>query len=103
MSMRATFTTNFIYDGSDAFLYRKEKMCEILNIKMDLKGSSMIGQLSGILSGSDLGETDIRRWIEEQCYELHKITKVPFKIVYLLEGGDIVIKEINPWYADSNL
>ena len=96
MSMRSTFTTEFIYDGSDGFLERKAKMCERLDIKLDTKSGNMIGQLSGVLKGSDLAEEDIRRWLSEMCYELEKITIVPFKIVWLLEGGDIIIKEIKP-------
>lgn len=92
--MRATFTTNFIYDGSEGYLERKERLCKILNISSDNKAGNMIGQLSGILSGSDLGETDVKRWLEEQCYDLYQVTQVPFTIVYLLEGGDIIIKNI---------
>lgn len=96
MSMRATFTTEFIYDGADGFLERKAKMCEALDIKMDLRGGNMIGQLSGITKGLDLAEEDIRRWLLEMCHELSKITIVQFKIVWLLEGGDLICKEIHP-------
>ena len=96
MSMRATFTTEFIYDGSDGFLERKAKLCEALDAKMDLNGGNMIGQIHGITSGLDLAEEDIRRWLLEMCWELMRITKVPFKIVWLLEGGDIIVKQIEP-------
>lgn len=94
--MRATFTTDFIYDGRDGYLERKAKMCEVLEIKMDLSGGSCIGQLSGVTKGLDLAERDIKTWIEEMCYELRKVTLVPFKAVWLLEGGDVLIKEIIP-------
>ena len=94
--MRATFTTDFIYDGSDGYLERKYKMCEVLDVKMNLNGGIMVGQISGITKGLDLAEEDIRRWLLEMCYELGKITRVPFKIVWLFEGGDVLCKEINP-------
>ena len=92
MSMRATFTTEYIYDGDKGYFERKVKMCEILNI--EAKEENMVGQLSGILSGLDLSEEDVRRWLEEQVYELGKITIVPFGIVYLLEGGDLIYKKV---------
>lgn len=95
MSMRATFTTEFIYDGSDGYLERKAKMCEILNTKMDLKSGTVIGQISGITSGLDLEEEDIRRWVLEFCYELMRITIIPFKIVWLFENGDVLMKKIH--------
>lgn len=97
MSMRATFTTSFIYDGGPGFEDRKYTMCEILSIPIENRCHSMIGQLSGIVSGSDLEEDDIRMWIDEQCRDLRKITTIPFKIVYLLEGGDILIRDIQPY------
>ena len=99
--MRATFTTEFIYDGTDGFLERKAKMCEVLDIKMDLKGGSCIGQLAGIISGLSLAEEDINRWLNEQVYKLAKITVVPFRIVYLFEGGDLVCK--NVWVKKKDL
>jgi hypothetical protein len=92
--MRATFTTEYIYDGSEGFKNRQEKMCAILEIKP--KSDNMVGQLSGILSGLDLAESDIKRWIEEQSNELSKVTTVEFRIVWLLEGGDIICKKIIP-------
>lgn len=101
MSMRATFTTEFIYDGSKGYLERKDKMMEILEegeLKLERNNhmGSMIGQISGITSGLDLVESDIKRWIDEQYWDLCRITIVPFKIVWLLEGGDIFIKEVIP-------
>ena len=86
MSMRATFTTDFIYDGQDGYLERKAKLCDVLDIKMDLQGGTMIGQLSGITSGLDLAL--------EMCYDLSKIMIGPFRIVWSLEGGDLICKEI---------
>ena len=94
MSMRATFTTEYIYDGDEGFIERAAKMCEVMDIKMDTKGGNMIGQLTGILSGLDLAEEDIKRWMEEKVHELSKITIVPFRIVYLLEGGDLILKQV---------
>lgn len=92
--MRATFTTEYIYDGSDGFEIRAKKMAEVLGIEW--RGRNMIGQLSGITKGLDLVEEDIRRWLEEMCFDLEKITLVSFKIVWLLEGGDLICKEIKP-------
>ena len=97
--MRATFTTEFIYDGADGYEDRKDKMMEVLEggeskMERNNKMGSMVGQICGITHGSDLGETDIKRWIDEMCYDLYKITIVPFKIVWLLESGDIIIKDI---------
>lgn len=92
MSMRATFTTEYIYDGSEGQQERSDKMRDVL--MAEKKNSNYIGQISGITSGSDLSEQDIKGWIDEMCYELSKVTIVPFKIVWLLESGDIIIKEI---------
>ncbi len=96
MSMRATFTTEFIYDGSDGYQKRGKDMKDILMVKMELMGGSMIGQIAGITSGLDLSEYDIKEYIDEMVLDLSKVTKVPFKIVWLFEGGDILIKEIVP-------
>ncbi len=94
--MRAAFTTEFIYDGVEGYLERKAKMCQILDAEMDLQGGNMIGRIAGITKGLDLAEEDIRRWLLEMCWELARVTKVQFKIVWLLEGGDVLIKEIHP-------
>ena len=95
MSMRATFTTEFIYDGVEGNRERYEKMCNALGVKpTERMGGNMIGQISGITSGSDLAESDIKRWIEEMCYEVEKIAIVEFNIAWLLESGDIIIKHI---------
>ncbi len=94
MSMRATFTTEFIYDGVEGNIERYTKMCEALGVKPKEGYRHMIGQISGITSGSDLGESDIKRWIEEMCYEVEKLAIVEFSIVWLLESGDIIIKHI---------
>ena len=100
MSMRAAFTTEFIYDGAKGFEERANKMVDILSVGGDyvapLGGGNMVGQLSGITRGLDLAEEDIRRWLLEMCYELSKVTIVPFRIVWLLEGGDLICKEIIP-------
>jgi hypothetical protein len=102
MSMRATYTTEFIYDGADGHSDRKDKMMEVLEageikkLERDNHMGNMIGQISGITSGLNLDESDIKRWIDEQCWDLCKITIVPFKIVWLLEGGDVIIKEVTP-------
>lgn len=94
--MRAAFTTEFIYDGVEDYLERRTKLCEILDVKPNSKSGNMVGQISGLTKGLDLAESDIKRWIDEMAYELSKVTIVPFKIVWLFEGGDIVIKEIVP-------
>lgn len=99
--MRATFTTEFIYDGSEGFEERKQQMVEILNSGQAYKpeqpkGGNMIGQLFGVTSGLDLAENDIKSWIEDMCAELRVVTKVEFKIVWLFEGGDILIKTVVP-------
>ena len=82
--MRASFTTEFIYDGTDEFLTRRTKMVKILEADKEHKGGNMIGRITGLTSGLDLAEEDIRRWLSEMCYELSKITIIPFKIVWLL-------------------
>jgi len=94
MSMRATFTTEYIYDGADGYEKRQKEMVDILSGHASSK--NMIGQISGIISGSDLAESDIKRWMDEQCWDLCKITIVPFRIVWLLEGGDLICKEVCP-------
>lgn len=94
--MRATFTTEFIYDGSENFNVRAKKMATTLETKWNVRNGGMIGQISGITRGLDLAEEDIRRWLLEMCYELEKITIMPFKIIWLLEGGDLICKEIKP-------
>lgn len=94
MSMRATFTTDFIYDFQEGWVGRRTKMCEILGGYASSKGGDMIGQISGITKGLDLSEQDIRDEIEELAFELHKVTGIPFRIVWLLEGGDLICKEI---------
>ncbi|HEX9060868.1 MAG TPA: hypothetical protein VF941_11870 [Clostridia bacterium] len=100
MSMRATFTKEFIYDGSKGFQKRREKLFRILSSTEgyiplpEFRGGNCMGQISGIISGLDLAESDIRRWIEEQRWECAYITKVPFRIVWLLEGGDVIIKDV---------
>lgn len=96
MSMRACFTTEFIYDGSKGYQDRGIEMCKVLDVPCNISGGNMIGQIAGILSGLDLAENDIRTQLEDQAIDLCKITLIPFKIVYLLEGGDIVVKEIFP-------
>ena len=95
--MRATFTTEFIYDGSDGYRKRYRTICEILGAPREkTRKRNMIGQIFGITNGMDISEEDIRRWIEEICHDLAKITIVQFRIVWLLEGGDLLCKEINP-------
>jgi len=94
MSMRAAFTTEFIYDGAEGFEKRARKIAKVLDVEW--QGKNIVGQLSGVTGGLDLAEEDIRRWLLEMCYELGKITIVSFKIVWLLQGGDIIIKEITP-------
>lgn len=100
MSMRATFTTDFIYDGSEGYQERGKEIQSILTStegnrpQAPLRGGNVIGQIAGICSGSDLSESDLKRWIDEMAVDCGKITKVPFKIVWLLEGGDVIIKEI---------
>ena len=101
MSMRATYTTEFIYDGAVGYLERKDKLMEVLEagerkMERDNHMGNMIGQISGITSGLDLAESDIKRWIDEQYWDLCKITIVPFRIVWLLEGGDLICKEVTP-------
>jgi hypothetical protein len=101
MSMRATFTTEFIYDGIEGFDDRKDKMMEVLEagenkLNRNNHMGNMIGQIAGITHGLDLEESDIKRWIEEQYWDLCRITKVPFKIVWLLEGGDTIVKQVSP-------
>ncbi len=102
MSMRATFTTEFIYDGAEGWNERKKKMVDILSVHypVDTSSGTCIGRISGVLSELDLAEEDIRRWLLEICYDLAKVTKVPFKIVWLLEGGDLICKEIQPITSD---
>ena len=56
----------------------------------------MLGQIFGVTSGLNLDESDIKGWIEEMVQELTVITKVEFKIVWLFEGGDILIKTVVP-------
>lgn len=92
--MRATFTTSFIYDGLDGYRDRFKKLAEVLEVKHEHRGGGCVGQLSGITCGLDLGEHDVRRYIDEIVSNLHKISYVSFKIVWLLEGGDIIIREI---------
>ena len=101
--MRATFTTSFIYDGADGYLDRKAKLCEVLDVEMDLKGGIMIGQISGITKGLDLDESDIHEYIKEMCHDLYGISIVDFRIVWLFEGGDIEIREIfgKPKYEEE--
>ncbi len=97
MSMRATFTTSFIYDADTGHKERANEMAKVLGISWEEK--NMIGVMSGITSGLDIAELDIRRWINEMCFELKDITIVPFKVAWLLEGGDVIIKEIKPLKA----
>lgn len=92
--MRATFTTEFIYDGAEGYLDRRAKIYEVLGCKVDMGGGNVIGQLAGVTKGLDLSEEDVRRYIDEICNELYHIAKVDFKIVWLLEGGDIIIRNI---------
>jgi hypothetical protein len=99
MSMRATFTTEFIYDSSEGFEERAQELLDILTSTQGAshskwKGGNAIGQLSGVASGLDLAESDTTRWIEEERWECARVTKVPFKIVWLLEGGDVIIKDV---------
>ena len=86
MRMRAIFTTEFLYDGSENFNVRAKKMATTLETKWNVRNGGMIGQISGITRGLDLAEEDIRRWLLEMCYEL----------IWLLEGGDLICKEIKP-------
>ena len=105
--MRATFTTEFIYDGAKGYEGRKNKMMEVLEqgelkLERNNRGGMTLGQMAGITSGLDLAESDIKRWIEEQYWDLCRITKVPFKIVWLLEGGDLICKEVFPIKDETN-
>lgn len=95
--MRASFTTEFIYDCTNGYKDRWLKLVEILDADKEHKGGSCLGRITGITRGLDLAEEDIRRWVEEMSYEMSKITIVPFKIVWLLEGGDLLCKEIKPF------
>lgn len=94
--MRATFTTSFIYDGIEGYMDRKKKLSDILDIELNSKGGSVIGQLAGVTKGLHLSESDIKDEIEQLVYDLSQVATVPFKIVWLFEGGDIVIKDIVP-------
>lgn len=96
MSMRTTFTTNFIYDGIEGHEERQRKLEKILlaDYPKEFIPRNCIGQISGILKGSDLGHEDTKRWIGEQVYACEKITIVPFRIVWMFEGGDIIISEV---------
>lgn len=94
MSMRASFTTEFIYDGLEGYLDRYEKLVEVFNSDREYKGGNMIGRITGLTKGLDLGEQDIRDYIDEMCKEAYGIAKVPFKIVWLFESGDVIIREI---------
>lgn len=99
--MRATFTTSFIYDGSEGYQERKSKMVDELTSSESYhpeqpNGGSMIGQIFGVTSGLGTSEFDIREEIEAHVLELETITIVPFKIAWLFESGVILIKEISP-------
>ena len=90
--MRSTFTSEFIYDAAPGWEQRGKKMATVLGIKFLPK--NILGQLSGVLKCSDGSETETRQWIEEIVTQLVPITIVPFKIVWLLECGDVIIKEV---------
>lgn len=92
MSMRAAFTTSFIYDSSNGWHERYVRLCEIFGAKPERR--NIIGQIAGVISGSDLSETDIKRWIDDDCFEASKVTLANFDVVYLLESGDIIIKKV---------
>lgn len=95
MSMRATFTTSFIYDGAEGYEDRWNKLCDVFDIKYrERAGGNVIGRISGVTKGMDLSEEDVRRYIEEIANELHDIAKVDFTVCWLLEGGDVIIRQI---------
>ena len=100
MSMRATFTTSFIYDGREGYQERRDSIVKILGdefgntVIQDGKKKNMIGQIAGVTKGLDLGEEDIRQEIQEICCKLWKIKTVPFYIVWILEGDEVVVRRI---------
>ena len=93
MSMRATFTTDFIYDTGEGYIERENQLCNILGVEP--KNGTVIGQISWVIKGVDLSENDIKEDISQIVNELQGISMVDFKIVWLLEAGDIIVNIIS--------
>lgn len=98
MSFRNTFITDFIYMASDEVKDAIEPLTDafkrnvsVLDHTLDDRG---YGYFSGRLdtTGGSIEEMQLPRLL----HSLRETTKVPFRIVFLLESGAVIIECIEP-------
>ena len=103
MSFRNTFVTDFIYQAGDKEMIEATKaLTEVferlttLKSKIDKRG---YGYYAGTISSLDgsMCSNDIQ--LEKLVYELEKITKVPFRITFLLESNAQITFNVSPTLA----
>ncbi len=100
MSFRNTFVTEFIYQASDDFKEANKDVTKVFEDWASVLSSTVndrgYGHYAGwwkTLSGSlEEANDDLRQVI----YRLERSTKVPFRLVILLESNAMLAYEITP-------
>lgn len=100
MSFRNTFVTDFIYQASDdvrdanPFVFEVfKKWAARLDAWVDERGYGYYAGWFKTLSGTmEEAQADLKQIIPE----LEQATKVPFRLVVLLESNEMITYEINP-------
>lgn len=99
MSFRNTFITDYIYSAGDA-VEAAQKLNEAFKVGNDRLTSSLTkdgyGYFAGINRTSSGTVEQLLSYIGEFIIEIERITRVPFRLTYMLESGPTITYDIQP-------
>lgn len=100
MSFRNTFVTDFIYSAADGYVEAAKELNKAfengndrLVSKLDKRG---YGYFSGINRTHGGSIEELHGYLKDFLREIEQITKVPFRLTYMLESNAVITYDIKP-------